>query len=105
MKIAAVGTASSVMGFKALGIDVFVVPRPEEAAAVWKTLDPDQYAVIFVTEDLIEQFAEQIEMYSRVTFPVVTLIPPVAGSGGSGVARLKALVEKAVGTDLSVAKG
>jgi len=105
MRIAVIGPASSVMGFKAFDLDVFVVPRPEEAVGIWGLIDPEQYAVIFVTENLYEALAEQIEVYARRTFPVVTLIPPVSGSQGSGAARLKALVEKAVGTDMTVSKG
>lgn len=102
MKIAAVGPASSVEGFKALGVEVFEVERPTEAQAVWNSLDPDLYAVIFVTEDILEALADQVEAYGRRAFPVVTPIPPVSGSGGAGVDRLRALVEKAVGADMPI---
>ncbi len=102
MRIAAVGPASSVAGFKALGVEVFEVERPPEAQAVWDSLDPDRYAVIFVTEDLLEALADRVESYGRRTYPVVTPIPPVSGSGGAGVARLRALVEKAVGADMPI---
>lgn len=105
MKIAVIGPASSVMGFKALGLEVLVVQRPEDAPAVWDSLDTEEYAVIFVTEDLFEALFAQIEAFSHRTFPVVTLIPPVSGSGGAGVERLKSLVEKAIGTEMSVVEG
>ena len=100
MKIAIVGPASSVVGFKALGLDAFVVSRPEDASAVWELLDPEQYAVIFVVENLFEPLSEQIELFRRRAFPVITAIPPVSGEEGAGIERLRALVEKAVGADL-----
>ncbi len=102
MRIAAIGPPGSVLGFKALGVEVFEVERPGEAREVWGTLKADRYAVIFVTEDLLEALADLIETYGSRTYPVVTSIPTVSGSGGAAVARLKALVEKAVGSDMAL---
>jgi V/A-type H+-transporting ATPase subunit F len=100
VKIAIIGPASTVVGFKALGLDSFVVARPEDASAVWESLDPEQYAIIFVVENLFELLSEQIELFRRRAFPVIIAIPPVSGEKGAGIERLRALVERAVGTDV-----
>jgi V/A-type H+/Na+-transporting ATPase subunit F len=100
VKIAVIGPASSVVGFKALGLDAFAVARPEDAQAVWESLDPEQYAIIFVVENLFEKYSEQIELFRPRAFPIITAIPPVSGEEGASIERLRSLVEKAVGTDV-----
>jgi len=100
MKVAMIGEASSVVGFRALGVDAFEVAKPEDAPGVWESLDPERYAVIFVTDDLAEVLAPYIEPLAGMTLPVVTMIPPVSGGTGASLEQLRALVEKAVGIDL-----
>lgn len=100
MRLALIGPASSILGFRSLGVDVFEVPRPEDAPEVWKSIEVDRYAVIFVTEDVAGLLAEELEPFTRIPLPVITLIPPISGGEGTGVERIRSLVELAIGTDI-----
>jgi V/A-type H+/Na+-transporting ATPase subunit F len=100
MKIALIGSAVSVAGFRALGVDVYDVARPQEALEVWNNVDPGEYAVIFVTEELLPALEEELELFDYRAMPIISVIPPATGGIGSGLERLRRLVEKAVGTDV-----
>jgi len=104
MKVALIGSASSVVGFRALGVDAYVVTKPEDAVEVWNSIDLAEYAVIFVTEDLLEALAEELDPSDYQALPVITVIPSAMGGKGSGIERLRVLVEKAVGTDIFLVK-
>ena len=100
MKVGMIGGRTSTLGFGALGVDTFAVPRPEDAPEVWRLVDPSEYAVLFVTEPIYDVLREELEAVSRQPMPVITVIPAVTGGGGTGLKELKVLVERAVGTDV-----
>ena len=74
-KIGVVGDKDSVLAFKALGIDVFSVTNNDEAKRTVDKLAMNDYAVIFVTEQVAEGIKETIERYTRQMIPAVILIP------------------------------
>ena len=49
-RIAVVGDATSVAGFRPLGFATFAVERPEEARELWPRLSSGEFGVVFVTE-------------------------------------------------------
>jgi V/A-type H+-transporting ATPase subunit F len=100
MKVAMVGEQTSVVGFRPIGIDTFEVPGPADAAAVWERLEIDEYAVIFITEPVYEVLKGELEPLRLLSLPVITVIPAVTGSKKVGGEELRALVERAVGTDV-----
>jgi V/A-type H+-transporting ATPase subunit F len=100
MKVAMVGEKTSVVGFRPLGIDTFEVPEPGDAQAVWEQLELDEYAVIFITEPVYEVLRGELESLRLLRLPVVTVIPAVTGSRKVAGEELRALVERAVGTDV-----
>lgn len=106
-KIAIVGPADTVSGFKALGVESFDAQTGEEALSQLlkiksATLDPENdtsYAVVCVIEDLMVN-VDQAE-YAKVVsgaLPAVVLLPGPEGSKGVAVERLRSLAEKAVGS-------
>lgn len=99
-KIGVVGDKDSVLAFKALGIDVFPVVEPEEARKTIDKLARDNYAVIFVTEQVAKNIEETIERYNRETLPAVILIPSNQGTLNIGMQRISDNVEKAVGVNI-----
>lgn len=99
-KMGVVGDRDSILGFKALGLSVFPVTQPEQAARLIHRLAKENYAVLFVTESLAKDIKETIDRYNAQPFPIITLIPNNAGSMGLGMERIKANVEKAVGVDI-----
>ena len=99
-KIGVVGDKDSVLAFKALGIDVFPVHDIEEARKTVDRLAINDYAVIFVTEQVAKNIEETIERYNRETLPAVILIPSNQGTLNIGMQRISDNVEKAVGVNI-----
>ena len=100
MKLAIIGEEASTAGFKALGLETFTVSRPSDAPDAWRRLDPTEFAVIFITEPVYEALEEETETLRGPGLPVILVIPAVEGSKGLGHKEIRAMVERAVGTDL-----
>lgn len=58
------------------------------------------YAVIYITEGLAAELADEIEKYKEKMMPSIILIPGISGNTGVGVENVKKCVEKAVGSDI-----
>jgi len=99
-KIAVLGDRDSVMGFKALGLDVFFAEEPEEARQEFHRIARGPYAVIYITEQLAAKMPADIERYKSETTPAVILIPGKTGSLGLGAQALQTAIERAVGADI-----
>jgi V/A-type H+/Na+-transporting ATPase subunit F len=99
-KIGVVGDKDSVLAFKALGIDVFSVTNNDEAKRTVDKLAQNDYAVIFVTEQVAEGIKETIERYTRQMLPAVILIPSNQGTLNIGMQKINDNVEKAVGVNI-----
>lgn len=106
-RIAIVGPADTVSGFKALGVESFPAHNAAEALEQLQkikamTLDTEtdaQYAIVCVIEDLMVD-VDQAE-YAKVVsgaLPAVVLLPGPEGSKGVAIERLRGLAEKAVGS-------
>ena len=99
-KIGVVGDKDSVLAFKALGIDVFPVIEHDEARKTIDRLAKNDYAVIFVTEQVAQNIEETIERYNKAVLPAIILIPSNQGSLNIGMQRISDNVEKAVGMNI-----
>ena len=99
-KIGVVGDKDSVLAFKALGVDVAPVVGADEARRAVDKMAMNDYAVIFVTEQIAKDIEETIERYNRMTLPAVILIPSNQGSLNIGMQRISDNVEKAVGVNI-----
>lgn len=104
-RVAIVGDAVSVAGFRPLGFATFPVEHPEEARDLWPHLAGGEYAVVFVTEPVYEHIDDLMaEAADRVT-PAVTVIPGAGSEGGVGGAKLTRAIERALGTKMPFADG
>lgn len=99
-KIGVVGDKDSVLAFKAIGIDVYDVANSEEAKTTVEKMARQEYAVIFITEQVAKEINETIERYNRETLPAIILIPSNQGSLNIGMQRIRDNVEKAVGVNI-----
>lgn len=99
-KIAVLGDKDSVLGFKALGLDVFPAEDVEEAKRTLHALAKESYAVIYLTEQYAAGMENEIERYKDDLTPAIILIPGKDGSLGIGMAKVKQAVERAVGADI-----
>ena len=102
LKIAVVGGAETVMGFKALGLEACPVANTEEARETLRRLtkDSEDYAIIYVEENLAQELQHEIDKFKDVPKPAIILIPGREVSLGLGQTALKAAVERAVGSDI-----
>lgn len=99
-RIAVLGDRESVLGFKALGLDVFPAETVEEAKSTLHRLAKENYAVVYLTEQLAQYMSEELARYKDELTPAVILIPGKEGSLGIGMANVKKSVERAVGADI-----
>ncbi len=98
--IAVIGDRDSVLCFRAVGVSVFPTTDDEQAKKIFQKLTRDDYAVIFVTEQLAAGLDEQIQKVAFQPLPSVVLIPNSKGSLGFGMGRIREIVKKAVGADI-----
>lgn len=99
-KIAVMGDRDSVLGFRALGLEVFPCDEATEARRTLHRLSRTDYAVIYITEQLAAQISADIERYKDNVTPAIILIPGKSGSLGLGSGALQSAVERAVGADI-----
>ena len=102
-KTAIIGRHNTILGFKALGIDVYPVLNLTEAkAAVDKIQKQKDYAVVFISEELVEDLKKELEIWKNTTLPAVVAIPSQRGTTGYGLRNLKNIIERAVGSDITI---
>jgi len=100
-KIAVLGDRESVMGFKALGLDVHSAESAAEARKILHHLARDgETAIIYLTEQYAAEMPDEIAKYKEQVMPAIILIPGKAGSLGIGMENIKDSVERAVGADI-----
>lgn len=99
-KIAVMGDLDSVLGFKALGLEVCPVSTPEEGHEALLRMARENFAVIYMTEQLASKMQADIDRYKDALTPAIILIPGKEGPLGIGMANVKKSVERAVGADI-----
>ena len=99
-KIAVMGDMDSVLGFKALGLDVCPVATPEEGREALHRMAKENYAIIYMTEQLAAQLPAEIARYKDALRPAIILIPGKEGSLGVGKRSIQNAIERAVGADI-----
>ena len=105
-RCAVMGDTESVQGFAAVGLDIFPCDDPAEAGALLRRLaaagEPgrEEYGVIYLTERLAALLERELDALDGQMLPAVIPIPGVHGNTGAGLERVRACVEKAVGSDI-----
>ncbi len=99
-KIAVIGDRDSVLGFRALGLDVYPTEDFEEAKSLLHRLAKEDYAIIYMTEQLAVRLTDDIGRYKDLAVPAVILIPGRGGTLGIGSSALTHALERAVGADI-----
>ena len=99
-KIGVIGDRESVLGFQAVGLDVFPAGDAEEAKKTLKRLAKEDFAIIYITEQFYQCMMKEVEEYTDSRLPAVIPIPGKDGSLGIGMTSVKKSVERAVGADI-----
>ncbi len=99
-KIGVIGDKQSIQGFKAVGLDVFNCASQEEARHTLHKIVKEDYAIIYITEDLYDLIKVEIYEYNEMRLPAIIPIPGMKGNLGIGQYNIKKAVERAVGADI-----
>lgn len=99
-KIGVIGSIDTVLGFKAVGLDVFHCGRAEKAKKTLHQLVKEDYAIIYITENLAAEMKEDIDRYKDLRLPAIITIPGKEGATGEGMRSVSKAVERAVGADI-----
>ena len=102
-KIAVIGGAESVIGFKALGLDTYAVENGEDARKTLHEITKpreDEYAIIYMEETVAAEIQSEIRKYDEKPSPAIILIPGRNGPMGIGQAALNEAIQKAIGSDI-----
>ena len=95
-RCAVMGDTESVQGFAAVGLDIFPCDDPAAAGEPGR----EEYGVIYLTERLAALLERELDALDGQMLPAVIPIPGVHGNTGAGLERVRACVEKAVGSDI-----
>ncbi len=101
-KVAVVGDKDSVMGFLALGIDIFPVYDGDEIKKIIYKLVEEEYAIIYITEQASILVKEAIDKYKDRELPAIIVIPGIQGSMGIGMNEVRESAKRATGMDLLI---
>ena len=100
VKIAFLGDRESIKGFACVGVSIFPCETAEQAEKTLKEISGGEYGIIYITEEYALALSEIIEKFDERPFPAIIPLPGVKNNNGIGIHRLKASVEKAVGSDI-----
>lgn len=99
-KVGVVGDKDSVMGFLALGIDIFPVYEAEEIKKTIHKLAEEEYAIIYITEDATLLAQDTIAKYKDNQLPAIIVVPGITGSKGLGLNEIRESAKRAIGADI-----
>lgn len=99
-KIGVIGDRDSVVGFRAVGLDVFPCQDGDEARRALHRLAKDDFAIIYITEKLAAMIPNEIDKYKDSMLPAIIPIPDKNGATGTGMDNVRKSVERAVGADI-----
>ena len=99
MKVGIIGEKKSVLAFQPLGIQAFGVTSKDDLAIVLEAIKSDEFAVVFITEDIMQKYELEIEPLFRSALPAILVVPGIKGGGKKGRESLKKIMERALGSE------
>jgi V/A-type H+-transporting ATPase subunit F len=99
-KVGVIGDQDSVLGFMALGIDIFPAHDSEEIKNTINKLAGENYAIIYITEEASLLAKDTIKKYKDRSLPAIIVISGSQGSQGLGMAEIRESAKRAIGADI-----
>lgn len=102
LPMAAIGSYEMVLPFQAVGVKTVVLDadKRDTFEGILEKLARENYAVVFIQEDLFVDFPRKVEEIND-NYPTSVLpIPGLSGTSGAGLESIRSSVEKAVGMDI-----
>ena len=94
-KVGIIGDKDTVMGFLALGIDIFPAYSAEEIKKTIHKLAEKEYA-----EEASLKAKESLAKYKDMELPAIIVIPGIGGSMGLGMNEVRESAKRAIGADI-----
>ena len=82
------------------GVELGTVASEEEAEAALTRCGEEDYAIIYITEQLAQQLKDELARMGESPLPAVIPIPGVYGNTGMGMRAVNESVIRAVGSDI-----
>ncbi|NDO47677.1 V-type ATP synthase subunit F [Clostridium sp. MD294] len=99
-KVGIIGDKDSIMGFLALGIDIFPAYEADDIKKNIRNLVEKEYAIIYITEQASLLVQEYIARYKDNRLPAIIIIPGIGGSMGIGMNEVRESAKRAIGADI-----
>ena len=99
-KIAILGSHDTILGFKALGVEVVSLVEDKAEQQVKEVVEGEKYAIVFITEDWTVKLEGILSEYYSRALPAIVSVPSPQGITGAAFKNLKKIVEQAVGSDI-----
>ncbi len=100
-KIAVVGDKESILGFSAIGIDMYPAYEQDDIKKIIPKLIEENYAIIYITENVSIKSEKYLQKFQKNKIPAIITIPSITGSTNYGEKRIKDMVQKAVGIEIN----
>ena len=100
-KIAVVGDKESILGFSAIGMDIYPAYEETEIKNIFPKLIEENYAIIYITENISIKSEKYLEKFKNNKVPAIITIPSNTASLKYGQNRIKEMVQKAVGIEIN----
>jgi V/A-type H+-transporting ATPase subunit F len=100
-RIAVVGAREQVLPYLAIGATVFITDDREAAKKAVIEFAEKMHPVILVSDDLIREMEDILNRFSSSPIPSITAIPGKFGGPSFSDERMKSIVKKAIGLDIS----
>lgn len=100
-KIAVIGDKESILGFSAIGMDIYPAYEEEEVKRIIPQLIEENYAILYITENVSRKVEKYLEKLKKNKIPAIVTIPNNTGGTGYGDKRIKEMVQKAVGIEIN----
>lgn len=98
-KVGVIGDKDSILGFLALGIDIFPAYESDDIKRTINKLAED-YAIIYITEQASLVAKDSIAKYKDLQLPAIIVIPGIGGSMGLGMNEVRESTKRAIGADI-----
>lgn len=100
-KIAVIGDKESILGFSAIGMDIYPAYEEEDVKNILPKLIEENYAIIYITENVSIKSEKYLEKIKKEKIPAIVTIPSNTGNLKYGQNRIKEMVQKAVGIEIN----
>lgn len=99
-KVGVLGDKDSIMGFLALGIDIFPAYEADDIKRTIHKLVEEEYAIIYITEKASLLARETIARYKDNNLPAIIVIPGIGEKLGLGMNEVRESAKRAIGADI-----